>query len=423
MLNRKLPPTIRMDEPIHLNRPNKYTLDNGIDVYEINMGTQEVLKLEVVFRAGRPFEDKKLVARATADQLKEGTQNYSAAAIAEHFDFYGSTLSLPFNLDSANVVFYCITKHFEKIIPVLADILNNPTFPEHELQSFIQRNQQRLSVDLSKNDVLAYRKITEVIFGEQHPYGYNSFPETYATLERNDLIRHFRKNYTAENCFILVSGKTNEQIIKLLNQYLGQAIPNGKKVAVSLPNIKNPVESIKIDRPDTVQTAIRIGRKLFNRHHPDYMGIYVLNTVLGGYFGSRLMNNIREDKGFTYNIYSLVDSMQYGGCFYIGTEVGNDFVEDTITEIYREMDQLRQEPIEAEELDMVKNYLLGFYLTLVDGPFNVAEVVKAQITDSLPLDFFENLVENTRQTGPEDLQKLAQKYLDKADMWEVIVGC
>ena len=422
MLDRKRPPEVRMDAPIKLKHPNQFTLDNGIPVYEINIGTQEVIKLEVVFRAGRPFETKQLVARATADQLKEGTSSRSAAAIAEHFDFYGSTLSLPFNLDTSNVVLYCMCKHFEQVIPVLAEILNQPSFPEHELQSFVHRNQQRLSIDLSKNDVVAYRKITELIFGEKHPYGYNSFSETYAALTREDLKEHFNKNYTAENCFILISGKTNPQIIKLLNQYLGQAITKGNKNELKLGIEKREPQKLFIKQPDSVQTAIRVGRDLFNRQSPDYMQLFILNTVLGGYFGSRLMNNVREDKGFTYNIYSLTDSMQFGGCFYIGTEVGLDFVEDTLTEIYKEIELLQQDPVGQEELEMVKNYLLGYYLTLVDGPFNIAEVIKAQITDDLPLDFFDRLVETTREVQAKDLLFLAQKYFNKKDMWEVIVG-
>lgn len=422
MLDRKIPPAIRMDSPITLKRPRQFKLDNGIPVYEVNIGTQEVIKLEVVFRAGRPFETKQLVARATADQLKEGTHKRSAAAIAEHFDFYGSTLSLPFNLDTSNVVLYCMCKHFEKVIPVLAELLNQPAFPEHELQSFVHRNQQRLSVDLSKNDVVAYRKITELIFGEKHPYGYNSFAETYTALQREDLLAHFKKNYTAENCYILISGKINDQIIKLLNKHLGQAIVNGGKNELNLSIHKNQPKRLSIHQPDSIQTAIRIGRDLFNRKNPDYQKLFVLNTVLGGYFGSRLMNNIREDKGYTYNIYSLTDSMQFGGCFYIGTEVGTDFVNKTIDEIYKEMGLLQSEPIGKEELEMVKNYLLGYYLTLVDGPFNIAEVIKAQITDNLPLDFFDKLVETTRSIQSEDLLLLAQKYFNKEDMWEVTVG-
>ena len=148
----------------------------------------------------------------------------------------------------------------------------------------------------------------------------------------------------------------------------------------------------------------------------------MLNTVLGGYFGSRLMANIREEKGFTYNIYSTLDAMRYDGYFYIGTEVGREFTEAAIQEIYRELDLLREELIDKEEMAMVRNYLLGNLLTMLDGPFNVSEVVRTLIMDELPLSDFADLAEIIRTISPEKLRELARQYLDPADMWEVVVG-
>ena len=179
---------------------------------------------------------------------------------------------------------------------------------------------------------------------------------------------------------------------------------------------------MRINRPDTLQSALRISRPLFNRQHPDYQGLYVLNTILGGYFGSRLMANIREDKGYTYNIYSSVDSMQYGGQFMIGTEVGQDAVEDSLANIYLEMERLQQEPVGEAELRMVRNYLLGSFLTLLDGPFNVADVVRTQVLENLPANYLEQLAKTVRHISPEELQRLAQKYFNKTEMVEVTVG-
>ena len=391
-------------------------------LYDIRMGTQEVLKLEVVFQAGRPFEKKQLAARATSSLLREGTRSFSAARIAEQLDFYGCSLSLPFNLDTSNVIFYSLNKHFGRLMPILEEVLGAPSFPEAELNAFIKRNQRRLEVDLAKNDIVAYRKVTEFIFGPNHPYGYNSYPETYAALRRDDLLEHFSRLFNSSNCAAFISGKTSPEIIAIANESLSRAIPPGKAARAALqPGIASP-EAVKIHRPDTVQAAIRIGRRLFNRRHEDYLGMYLLNTILGGYFGSRLMDNIREEKGYTYNIYSMLDSMQFDGYFYIGTEVGNEFVEDTLRQIYLEMERLQQEPPGAEELAMVRNYLMGNFLAMLDGPFNVSEVVRALVTEGLPFSFFEEMVEATRAAGADEIQKLAQRYLCREDMWEVVVG-
>ncbi|MEM9823828.1 MAG: insulinase family protein, partial [Bacteroidota bacterium] len=228
MLDRSKHPPIQEISNLTLNRPEKINLSNGIPVYAINMGTQAVVKIEVVFHAGRPYEEKSLVARATASMLKEGTSNLSSVDIAEKVDFYGGTLSTPVNLDTSNIVLYALNKHLGALLPLLAEVVQQPIFPQRELDLFIQNSQNRLQVDLSKNDVVAYRTITECIFGSEHPYGYNSIPEMYHQLKREDLQQHFQQNYHADGCVIFISGKIEPNFYKLLDQHLGQ-MRNGKR--------------------------------------------------------------------------------------------------------------------------------------------------------------------------------------------------
>ena len=422
MPDRTKAPKVREIESLQLPAVHHYELDNGIPVYAVDLGTQDVVKLEVVFRAGRPYEQKRLAARATARQIREGSKRYSAADVAEALDFYGCTLSIPFQLDHSIFSLYSLSKHFAPGLQLLTDLLRQPTFPEKELDAFRLRNQRRLAVDLSKNDVIAYRQVTEEIFGESHPYGYNSQPSTYGALRREDLIAHHQRLYNRQNCCVFLSGRVTKTVMQQVNEAFSRAIPNGPlayaQVSAPLPQRK----TLRIDRPDTLQSALRISRPLFNRQHPDYQGLYVLNTILGGYFGSRLMANIREDKGYTYNIYSSVDTMQYGGQFMIGTEVGQDVVEDSLAQIYLEMERLQQEPVGEAELRMVRNYLLGSFLTLLDGPFNVADVVRTQVLEGLPSNYLEQLAKTVRHISPEELQRLAQKYFNKTEMVEVAVG-
>ncbi len=414
-------PAINKVENLRLRHPQQYHLSNGIPVYDINMGALPVVKIEIVFFAGRPFEKKHLAARTTASLLREGSEKYSSAEIANAFDFYGGSLSIPVNMDTSNVLVYSLTRHLDKLLPIVADILTRPSFPQKELDVYVARAKKRLQLDLSKNDVIAYRTITEKIFGEEHPYGYNSTPETYAALTREDLFAHFEENYTAGNCMVIVSGDTGELLRNKLEKYIGR-IPRGPGSEAFLPSVKPSPQKLKIDRPDSVQTAIRIGRRLFNRKHPDFNGMYVLNTILGGYFGSRLMENIREQKGYTYNIYSTHDAFLFDGYFYVGTEAGKDFVEQTTREIYQEMKRLQTEPVGADELEMVRNYLLGNLLTNLDGPFNVAEVVKTFVQEGLSLDDFDNLIGTIKNIGEEEIRSLAAKYLGPAEMIEVVVG-
>ena len=304
---------------------------------------------------------------------------------------------------------------------MVRELLTSPIFPEQELETFKKNSKRRMQVDLTKNDVVAYRKITELMFGETHPYGYNSSEESYDQLQQADLVQHFKTNFHAQNCTIFLSGKIDDTIIQLLDQHLGQ-LPTGIKTNPIFP-APPIIQAKKVEFliPDSLQKAIRIGKKAITRNHEDYSGFTVLNTVLGGYFGSRLMNNIREDKGYTYNIYSVQDTMQEDACFYVSTEVGSEFLKPALKEIYFEMARLQNDLIPDEELEMVKNYILGNMLNMVDGPFRVTDLVKTLVLEDRPYSDFQKIVDLVHTISAQELRDLAQKYFDPATMWEVVV--
>lgn len=422
MPDRTRPPQIHDIATLALPEPRCLRLSNGMPAYITSKGTQEVIKLEVAFHAGRPFERKPLVARAATSLLREGGARYSGADVAEMLDFYGGSLSLPFQMDTANVVLYSLNKHLGALLPVLEDVLSCPRYPEEELQAFIRRNQQRLAVDLSKNDTVAYRQITELFFGERHPYGYNSTAAAYGALQRQDLLAHHERLFRAGNAAVFISGKVADSALAAIDEALSRAVPPGEAAVPDVAAVETRPERVYLQQGEASQSALRIGRKLFGKGHEDYESFYVLNTVLGGYFGSRLMENIREEKGYTYNIYSMLDTMRYGGCFYVGTEVSQAYVPDTLEQIYLEMERLQEELIPEEELQMVRNYLLGNFLTMVDGPFNISEVVRTFVLEGQPLSKFGQLVQAVKAVQPESLRQLARKYFRKEDMWEVVVG-
>ncbi len=416
-------PVIQEITKIRLTPPTIFVLDNGIKVYQVNTGIHEASKIEIHFATGRPDEHKLLVAKSTVRIIKDGTKNYNSLQIAEQIDYYGASLSLNAQLDASSIVLTSLNKHLDKLVPLLAEIIWEPTFPQKEIDVFIKNNQEILKLELTKNDVIAYRKFTELIFGEDHPYGYNSYPETYESITRADLVKHHAERFGSNNCTIFVSGKIGDHELKLLNEYLGKI---NKSVAVQVANNANKSKTNPhkafFSTADTVQTSIKIGIPCFNRQHHDYYAMFVLNTIIGGYFGSRLMVNIREDKGYTYNIYSTLDTMKYNGYFYISTDTSHDLVEKTKIEIYKELKKLQEEPILEEEHKMVKNYLLGNFLTMIDGPYNTADVIKTFITEGLDIEHFNELIQYIIHFRPVDMQEAAKKYLNADQMWEVTVG-
>ncbi|MCY7291959.1 MAG: insulinase family protein, partial [Ferruginibacter sp.] len=170
-----------------------------------------------------------------------------------------------------------------------------------------------------------------------------------------------------------------------------------------------------------VQGAIRIARPFLNRHHPDFMKVSVLNTVFGGFFGSRLMSNIREDKGYTYGIHSYVQNHIHNSAWMISTEAGKDVCEATIEEIYKEMKLLREDLVDEEELMLVRNYLIGTILGDLDGPFQIMGRWKNLILNNLDGDYFYRSIETIKTISAEDLRDLAKKYLNPEDFYELVV--
>jgi len=370
------------------------------------MGTQDVVKLDFVCQAGRPYESKQMVARAALTMIKEGTAKHSAAEIAEQLDFYGSTLSFPVNLDTVNIALFSLTKYFDKMASLLAELILEPSFPEKELQSYKENSRQRLLVDLAQPDTIAYRTITEKLFGSGHPYGYNSSPDGYDALTRDDLLDYWKKQIVASRCSIILSGKVGEEQVAILNDCFKNMPTQEAPPAFFPTNIKlESPQKLHLPLHGAVQTAIRIGKRLrICRKDPEFQELLVVNTVLGGYFGSRLMTNIREDKGYTYNIYSTIDAMHHDSYFCIATEVSTDKVEATKKEIYIELQRLLDQFVPSTELEMVRSYMLGNLLTLLDGPFNVATVIKTAVAEDLKHGDFELLVNVIKTISPERLQ-------------------
>jgi predicted Zn-dependent peptidase len=397
-------------------------------LYVLDFPGQEVLKVEAVFRAGRPQEEKRLAARATARLLREGTSKRLGAEIAEHFDFYGASVSVPTNLDTANFLLFTLSKYAAEVIPLFAELLREPSFPENELETFRRTSIQELSVELEKVETLAYRKVTELIFGEHHPYGYNSVAADYTAIQREDLQYFFHKWYTPAHCQLFASGHVDAATLDLLNKHFGAPrpatiLPDTLAFPPVLPFVAMGSPSkVVMAHPGSLQTAIKIGRRAFGRSHPDFNGLFVLNTLLGGYFGSRLMANIREKKGFTYNIYSTLDAYVNDGCLYIACEVDPANASATEKAIFAEMKKLRDKLVPPSELEMVRNYLLGMILNGIDGPMNTSDVVRGVIVEGLPWDSFSEMVDTIREITPEQVQILAQRYLQPTDFWNVTVG-
>lgn len=400
-----------------------FTLDNGVPVYAVNAGAQEVLQLELVFYAGNWFEQQRSVASATNYLLKNGTTGKTAFQLNEEFEYYGAYCNRACYNETAVVSLSSLSKHLPALLPVIREMITDSVFNDTELDIYKQNSKQRLAVSLKKSDFVAARLSDAHLYGEEHPYGKYTNAEDLDALNSSLLKEYFRHYYLNGHCVIFVSGKLPGDLQQQLNRAFGdlaiRAFDN------KLPFIDTSPATEKKYRihndPDGVQGAIRIARPFPNRHHPDFMKVMVLNTLFGGFFGSRLMANIREDKGYTYGIHSYVQNHIQQSAWVISTDAGKDVCEATIEEVYKEMAKLREERIDEDELMLVRNYLVGTILGDLDGPFHIMGRWKNLVLNGLGESYFYDSVNTIKTISAEELNVLANKYLVPEDFYELVV--
>jgi zinc protease len=414
------PPVQKIFRP-QLPPIQQHHLRNGMVVHELRAGTQPLIKLEIVFKAGRPFEHKQQVARFTNHLMREGTQNRSAAEIAEHFDYYGSSILVSESPDFNGFVTFCLKKHFRKLLPVFIEILLAPSFLPKELDRFRKNAKERLLHDLSKNDFVAYREISNLLYGPDNAYGYNSSEEALNAIMQEDVIRHYKSCYTANNATVFICGKTDDDLMAFLLDQLERLSSGQNVLPHNIVPVISPPGRYEVYTRNKHQIAVRMARPLFTRTHPDFNKMYVANTLLGGFFGSRLMTNLREEQGFTYNIYSSMETMLYDGSLLISLETDPDYALQSLEQIHSEMKRLCSEPVSQDELEMVQNYLLGYLLTALDGPFNAMELYKGFIQEGLLPQDFNDLTATIIQSTPEEIMDTAQRYFPSEGFIELLV--
>lgn len=424
-MNRKTAPPIKdaVEFNLQLKPCEQFTLDNGVPVYAINAGTQDVIQVELVFYAGNWFEQQQSIASATNFMLKNGTSNRTAFQLNEDFEYYGAYCSRACYNETAVVNLSTLSKHLPELLPVLEEMITDSIFPEEELNIYKQNTKQRLSVSMQKSDFVASRLIDAYVYGDKHPYGTYTVATDIDALETTQLKKFFQQYYLQGSCVIFVSGKLPDNLHDQLNRHFGKLRIH--KPSFSVNNIPSHAVDEKKYRvqndPHGVQGAIRMARPFPNRHHPDFMKVMVLNTLFGGFFGSRLMSNIREDKGYTYGIHSYIQNHLQQCAWLISTEAGKDVCEATITEVYKEMQLLREGVVGEEELSLVRNYLMGTILGDLDGPFQIMGRWKNLILNNLDESYFYNSIHTIKTISAEELKELANKYLLPEDFYELVV--
>jgi predicted Zn-dependent peptidase len=425
-MDRTKQPDIKRINNIVPMSPERIVMGNGVPVFRLNAAEQEVVRLDLVFKGGRWCQSRKLQSLFTNRMLREGTSRFSAQQIAEALDYYGAWLELSSSADHEYITLYSLCKYFDRTLELVESMVKEPAFPEHEFGVVVDINRSQWLVNMTKMDFLARRELVKNMYGEKHPCGRLVRESDYTTLTTLDLRSFHEANYSSERCAIFVSGRVTDDIMARIERSFGAESFGGgaNRVVNDVERVITPSgeRRLFVERPEARQNSLKIGQFTIGRKHEDYLKYRVLLELFGGYFGCRLMANIREDKGYTYGISATVSHQPDSSTLFIDTETDGRYVENVISEINHEITRLHSEAVSAEELGIVKNYMIGEMCRSYDSPFSLADLWAFVYASDLPDDYLERSLRAIEETTAEDIRTLAQRYLRPEEMYISVAG-
>ena len=419
MLDRTIAPSFVKSTSFDLLRPEEQTLPNGIKVFFVPGGSQDVLKIEFVLEAGRWFEKKTAAAYFTAQLLSKGTRAKTSFEIASIFDQYGAHLEINPGLDFVSISLYALNKSLSPVLDLLMEIMSSPSFPEKEFQQSKAVFLQNLKVNNEKTSYVASQLFRKNLYSDKHPYGVEVEETSVAALAIEDLQNHFETFHHLPKVF--VSGKINDANRELMLESFAQYSRN-KLVGERTYQVSTGRSDQYVERAESVQSSVRMGKRSVLRSHPDYVPILFVSHILGGYFGSRLMKNIREEKGLTYGISASLHGLKHDGYLVIGADVNKENKDQTFAEIRKELNILRSQMITADELETTRNHFIGSLQSEITTPFAHADKIKTIILFDLRPDHYQNMIRMIDSITPARIASISELHFHEDNFLQVAVG-
>lgn len=418
MINRTVPPPTKEISTISYLAPTSKLIAKNTYLHWINEVSNEGFKLDFIFKAGTIFEEK-IIAKLTADLIFSGTPDKTSEQINDEIDQYGGFVNVEVTAEDATLSLFGLKENFIDLLNIVVDALEQVTFPKRELDQLVATKRQSFLIAQQKVAIQARQHFLTSVF-EGTPFSRVTYLEDFDNVDAKKIKTFYAENYLKGLKMVCLIGDIDEQKV----DYLTSKVSAWCTDEVEKPSysFKNKATKIHVEKEDAVQTAIRIGRLLFNKKHEDYISFGVLNTVLGGYFGSRLMTKIREEKGYTYGIGSGVAQSVHTGYFFIATEVGKAVKEEALEAIKNEIKLLQEEFISEEELSLIRSYSIGQLLSQSDGPFAMMDRFLSVERFGMGFEYYDKVLNTINNITVEEIRDLARKYLNWQDMIIVTAG-
>ena len=421
MIDRIVGPKAFTPDQVDIQQPQKFVLDNQVETFFINSGDQQVCKIEAIFPGGKYAEEKAGASFFTLKMLIEGTEQRTANEISAFFDYYGAFLDFSSTLDDNQITLYCRSEHIPELIPVFAEIVFSPQFSTDQLEKVKQKQLQGLQINLQKTSYWASKLFREELFGKNHPYGQLLNESAITNIDIAALRDYHNQCIKVSSFDLILSGNfESSTTLSLLNNYFGQhRVKSIKTITSSFVGKLDPFTFYELANSN--QASLKLGFRSLDRSHQDYPLLALSNKILGGYFGSRLMKVIREDKGLTYGIHSSLGHFKQASFFQIGADVKKDAWEQVIDLIKIEIGKLRDGLIKEEELELVKNYMLGEFQNEVNTTFDLSTKFKMLRYNNLPDDYYSNYFTQIREANLQDVESAMISFMNPEKLVVVIV--
>lgn len=407
------------------------TLANGLRVYVVTNTEQPSVSVRLVLAAAGTVRDpagKPGVASLAAGLLTKGTASRSAAQIAEAIDFVGGTLSASAGSDATYITATVVKKDLDLAMDLLADVTLNAAFQQEEIDRQRQQLLSALRIQYSDPEYLATVLFDRVVYGE-HPYGLpdEGTPESVSKIRREDLVgfRDARLRGAPNQALLAFAGDiTPEAAFAAAEKYLGKWAPaaGGPTAAPAAPKAASGRRILLVDKPDAVQTQIRVGRPGIRRNHPDFIPLTVTDRILGGGFNSRLSTEVRIRKGLTYGAYSRLDARKDYGSFVAGTSTRTEATVEATRLVVNLIEQMATAGATKEELEFSTVYLAGVYPIQTETAEQVADRILTAVQYELPADYNDTYPDRIREVTGEQVKAMAARHLDASSLDIVLVG-
>ena len=418
------PPIIRPMSLESLALPQLQAMPNGVPLYRLSGADKGVVRFDILFKGGYAVQSKPLLAMFANRMLREGAGELSAAEISQKLDYYGAWIDMYSSQNCNHITLYTMSKHFEPLLQVLEEMIKRPLFPQDNLDTVKRNNRSYFTVNSHKVDVVSQRYFENSLWGEGHPLGHVVEATDYDAITRDDVVEYYNSYYGSRNCAMFIAGSVNDAMLSAIARSFGNDVWGCENacgdfaVAAPSPHVGRCVVPVQ----GTMQSAVKMGFMAMESSHPDFHKFRFLCVLLGGYFGSRLMSNIREENGYTYHIAAEMDAYGKRNAFMISSEAATEYVEPLIAEVYRELERLVTEPVDDSEIELVRNYIMGELCREYEGQSAKSEVFINAWLSGVGFDSVNRYIDEIKSVTAADLQRLACEYFKKENMIEIVAG-